>query len=46
MNQDKHIIAGHENSQICDIGGANVIGSGNLPYDETDLLSKMFSKDH
>jgi hypothetical protein len=46
MNQDKHVIAAHESSLLCDIGGSNMIGNGNIPYDETDLLSKMFTKDH
>jgi len=45
MNHDKYNITVPETGSICDLGTANIPG-GSMPYDETDLLSKMFSKDH
>jgi hypothetical protein len=45
MNNDKHNITAPETGSICDLPSGNATG-GPLPYDETDLLSKMFSKDH
>ena len=45
MNHEKYSVTAPETGLICDLGNANV-GGGNLQYDETDLLSKMFTKDH
>jgi hypothetical protein len=48
MNHDKYSVTAPETGLICDLGGSNLEGGGggNLQYDETDLLSKMFTKDH
>ena len=48
MNHEKYSVTAPETGLICDLGGSNLGGGGggNLQYDETDLLSKMFTKDH
>ena len=50
-NHDKH---NHQSSTTCNnLEGASIhdlchstVGGAALEYDETDLLSKMFTKDH
>lgn len=43
MNQDKYNISAGETGSVHDLIAGSV---GAMDYDETELLSKMFSKDH
>jgi len=46
MNHDKYNITVPETGSICELGSSTANNEARMHYDETDLLSKMFTKDH